>query len=46
MKLLKELLLEDYDETPVMKECDSCGEIYNGDENDKECPHCGEKFED
>jgi rubrerythrin len=45
MELLKELLFEDYDESPVMKECKSCGEIYNGDECEDKCPHCDEELD-
>lgn len=33
--------MDDFDEVPVMDECDSCGEIVNRDEHTDECPYCG-----
>lgn len=41
MELLKELLSAEYDETPVMWECENCGEIFNFEEEDGICPYCG-----
>jgi rRNA maturation endonuclease Nob1 len=32
--------LAEMDETPVMVECDECGEIFNSEE-EEDCPYCG-----
>ena len=45
MELLRELLSEDYDESPVMRECRSCGETYDHDENPETCPYCEEEHD-